>query len=154
MKRGTKPVPTYLRIINGNPREHALNENEPKPEGELAEAPAWLSPSQREGWDYAIAHSPPGLLKKLDRSVLAIWVVAEDMHREAAEKIARHGMLVKAPNTGLPIQSPYMPIKNKQAAIMLKAAAELGFTPSSRSQISVETPRGNAFANNGRRGAG
>jgi phage terminase small subunit len=36
---------------------------------------------------------------------------------------------------------------------MIKAAAELGFTPSSRSQIQVAPSSTNAFANNGRRGA-
>ncbi len=91
----------------------------------------------REGWAYAIVNSPQGLLKKLDRSVLAIWVVAEDMHREAAEKVTQYGLLTKSPNAGLPLQSPYLAILNKQAQIMLKAAAELGFTPSSRSRVQV-----------------
>ena len=35
------------------------------------------------------------------------------------------------------MQSPYLPIVNKQAQIMLKSAAELGFTPVSRSRVSV-----------------
>jgi P27 family predicted phage terminase small subunit len=151
MKRGAKPKPTYLRIINGNPRDKPLNLNEPIPTGNLHEAPAWLNSSQKEGWNYAIEHAPPGLLKHLDRSILTIWVIAEDCHRQASQKVNEVGMLIKAPNTGLPIQSPYMAIQNKQAHIMMNAAAQLGFTPSSRSQISVEAGRGNAFSNNGRR---
>jgi phage terminase small subunit len=39
----------------------------------------------------------------------------------------------------MPVQSPYLSIINKQAQIMVKAAAEMGFTPSSRSRISVDT---------------
>lgn len=151
MKRGTKPTPTFLRVIRGNPRDKPLNQNEPRPTGNLYAAPDWLSPSQKEGWDYAIEHAPVGLLKHLDRSVLTIWVIAEDRHREASKKVDEHGMLIKAPNTGLPIQSPYMAIANKQASIMLKAAAELGFTPSSRTQIQVPQTTSNVFANNGRR---
>jgi P27 family predicted phage terminase small subunit len=151
MKRGTKPKPTYLKLLAGNPGEHKLNDSEPLPVGDLSVAPAWLTPSQKEGWDYAILHAPNGLLKHLDASVLAIWVIAEDTHRHAAEKLAQTGMLVKAPVTGLPIQSPYLPIVNKQALIMLRAAAELGFTPSSRSQIHMDNSGGNAFSNNGRR---
>jgi P27 family predicted phage terminase small subunit len=74
------------------------------------------------------------------------------MHREAAQKVTQHGMLIKAPNTGVPMQSPYLTIKNKQALIMLKAAAELGFSPVSRSSVSVDRESsGNPFANNGRR---
>jgi P27 family predicted phage terminase small subunit len=97
----------------------------------------WLSDSQREGWAYAITNSPHGLLKQLDRAVLAIWVVAEDLQREAAEKIGQYGLLTKSPNAGMPLQSPYLAILNKQAQIMLKAAAELGFTPSSRSRVQI-----------------
>lgn len=44
---------------------------------------------------------------------------------------------MKAPNTGVPMQSPYLAIANKQAQIMTKAAVEMGFTPASRSRISV-----------------
>lgn len=151
-KRGSRPKPTYLKLIAGNPSRRPLNMNEPRPQGNLREAPGWMSATQKAGWDYAIEHAPAGLLKLLDRSVLAVWVVAEDTHRQAAERVSQTGLLVKTPNTDTPMQSPYLPIQNKQAMIMIKAAAELGFTPSSRSQISVDNSRSdNAFANNGRR---
>lgn len=153
-KRGTKPQPTVLRIINGNPSNRPLNQNEPQPRGNLDIPPDWLTETQKENWRYAISHAPPGLLKRLDRSVLTIWVVAEDAYREASQKIAQHGMLIKAPNTGQPIQSPYMAIRNRQSQIIMKAAAEMGFTPSSRSQIQVEQQPSNAFSNNGKRKAG
>ena len=136
--RGRKPVPTYLKIVTGNPGRRALNKGEPKPTGALHDAPGWLTEGQKECWRYAIEHAPPGLLKCLDRAVLTIWVIAEDTYRQAAEKLAQHGMLIKAPITGLPIQSPYLPIVNKQAQIMLRAAAEMGFTPSSRTRVTVE----------------
>jgi len=135
--RGRKPMPTHLKRLHGNPGKRPINAHEPVPEGDLHAAPAWLSDSQREGWAYAITNSPHGLLKQLDRAVLAIWVIAEDLHREAAEKISQYGLLTKSPNAGLPLQSPYLAILNKQAQIMLKAAAELGFTPSSRSRVQI-----------------
>jgi P27 family predicted phage terminase small subunit len=135
--RGRKPTPTHLKELHGNPGKRRLNKNEPRPDGELYAAPEWMSASQREGWAYAITCSPHGLLKCLDRSVLAIWVVAEDLHREAAEKIAQYGLLTRSPNAGLPLQSPYLAILNKQAQIMLKAGAELGFSPSSRTRVQV-----------------
>ena len=81
----------------------------------------WLR-VRKQGWNYAIEHAPKGLLKKLDRSVLVTWTVAEDLHRRASESVEKYGILTKAPNTGLPIQSPYLPVVNKQAMIMLKAA--------------------------------
>lgn len=133
------PIPTRLKLIRGNPGHRPLNKNEPMPVGDLTDAPEWLTESQKDCWRYAIEHAPNGLLKYLDSAVLTIWAIASDTHRQAAEKLAQHGLLVKTPITGLPIQSPYLPIVNKQAQIMLKAAAEMGFTPSSRSRISVES---------------
>lgn len=146
--RGRKPVPTHLKLIRGNPGKRRLNENEPIPEGDLNAPPTWMSKSQRAGWRYAIANAPPGLLKRLDRSVLSAWVVAEDLHRTASQMLDKHGLLIKAPNTGLPIQSPYLPVANRQATIMLKAAEQLGFSPGSRSRVQIESDardRPNAF---------
>ena len=138
--RGRKPVPTHLKILRGNPGKRPLNENEPIPDGDLADPLEWMSEGQKAGWNYAIENAPAGLLKKLDRSVLAVWVVAEDLHRRATEMIEKFGILTKAPNTGLPIQSPYLPVVNKQAQIMLKAAEQLGFTPAARSRIQIAEP--------------
>ncbi len=135
--RGPKPKPTYLKIVAGNPGHRPLNAKEPKPAGNLEAPPIWLTESQQAGWRYAIEHSPHGLLKRLDSALLVIWVVAEDTHRQAAERLAKHGLLVKAPNTGLAIQSPYLPIVNRQADIMMKAAGDLGFSPASRTRIQV-----------------
>ena len=143
--RGRKPVPTYLKMIRGNPGKRPLNDNEPIPEGDLADAPDWMSESQKTGWNYAIENAPSGLLKKLDRSVLAAWVVAEDLHRRAAEMIDKFGILTKAPITGLPIQSPYLPVVNKQAQIMLKAAEQLGFSPAARSRIQIPEPAASRY---------
>jgi len=133
---GRKPKPTWLKIVNGNPGKRPLNTNEPQPVGDLTSAPDWMSPSQKEGWDYAIAHSPRGLLKLIDRSVLAVWVVAEDTHRQASEKVTEQGLLMTT-KTGELVQSTYLPIQNRQALIMMKAGSELGFSPTARARISV-----------------
>jgi len=135
--RGRKPTPSHLKVLRGNPGKRALNHNEPIPVGDLADPPAWMSETQRSGWNYAIEHAPAGLLRKLDRSVLTVWVVAEELHRRASEQVEKFGILTKAPHTGLPIQSPFLPVLNRQAGVMLKCAAELGFTPASRSRIQL-----------------
>jgi P27 family predicted phage terminase small subunit len=134
---GRKPKPTAVRKMQGNPGRRDFNDREPKAKGRLVAAPEWMSESQKAGWLYAIENSPAGLLKMLDSSLLAIWVVAEDIHRNAVQKLAL-GLVTKSPRAGEPMQNPYLPIVNKQAMIMLKAASELGFTPSSRSRIVVD----------------
>jgi P27 family predicted phage terminase small subunit len=151
---GRKPKPTALKLIQGTERPSRANKLEPIPQGNLTDAPEWMTQSQKDGWTFAICNSPKGLLKQLDKSALSVWVVSEDLHRQASEKLAQFGLLTKAPNTGLPIQSPYLPIVNKQAAIMLKAASELGFTPSSRTRIQLAPiDEVNPFLQHGKRTA-
>ena len=130
--RGRKPIPTALHRLHGRPSKTAPPKLEPKPVGELLDAPGWFNDTQRAGWTHALRHAPPGLLKRLDRGALAVWVVAEDLHHQAAAAQARAHLLVRTPDGELPIQSPYLPIINRQALIMLKAASELGFTPVTR----------------------
>ncbi len=141
--RGRKPTPTAIKRLRGNPGKRPLNEAEPKPHGDLEEPPDWLTDEQKAGWAYAIEHAPRGLLKRLDQSLLTVWTVAENLHRDAAQKVATFGLVTKSPQQGIPVQNPYLAILNKQAQIMLKAASELGFTPASRPRIHIEpTPSG------------
>ena len=138
--------------LTGNPGKRPLNIAEPAPVGELFDAPAWLTDDQKAGWAYAIAEAPLGLLKRLDRSVLTVWVVAEDLHRQAAIAVSKFGLITKSPVKGDPMQNPYLPIINRQAQIMMKASAEMGFTPSSRSRVEVTGggQTGNKFATLGK----
>jgi len=144
--RGRKPKPTHLRLVEGNRGRRPLNAREPMPQGDLVDSPGWFSVDQQRVWAYAIASAPIGLLKRLDREILAIWCVACELWERAIVNQARIDaaaglpLLTRTPD-GYLVQSPYLPIINKQAAIMLRAAVELGFTPSSRSRI--ELPDGN-----------
>lgn len=149
--KGRKPKPSYLRVLDGNAGRRPENPDEPKPVGDLEEQapPSWLSDEQKTGWRYAMEHAPRGLLKKLDRGTLTVWVVAESIHADAAQQVARLGSLLKSKG-GVPYQNPYLSIANKQASIMMKAAAEMGFTPSSRSRVKVDSQKptaGSPFAN-------
>ena len=138
---GRKPKPTVLKKLHrsGEP----INENEPQPEGDLAptvdSAPEHFGPEERAAWAYALEHAPPGMLKMIDAGVLEAWVVAHCLHRRAVRAQMRQGatLLVRTPNTNQLVQSPYIPIINRQALIMMKAAAELGFSPTARPRIGV-----------------
>ncbi len=133
---GRKPIPTVVKRIKGTlPKDH--RSTEPMPSGCLAEAPDHLDAVAKEAWDYAVANAPRHLLTRLDLSVLEVYACASSIYRDAQANIMREGMLVTTPN-GMPMQSPYVTIANKQAMIILKACAEMGFTPSSRSRVSIE----------------
>lgn len=136
MAVGRKRKPTPLKVVQGTFRKDRANAREPLPSGDLVEAPDHFSEEQKAVWDYAISNAPAGLLKKLDLSVLEAWATACVFHREASKKVSSDGQIVSTPS-GYPVTNPYMSNMNKQAQIMLKAAAEMGFTPSSRSRIIV-----------------
>jgi len=143
--RGRKPKPSHLKAVAGNPGKRPLNKNEPQVVQELSDPPDWFDELQMQYWRNAINTAPKGLLGTMDREILTVWICAAVMHRKAvvAQTMVDQGkaapMLTKTPN-GMPVQSPYIGIINKQAQIMIKAAAEMGFTPSSRSRISVKEP--------------
>lgn len=145
MPPGRRPKPSWLRVISGNPGKRPLNDAEPMPAGELVEAPAWFhdaaKPEYLIEWRKALAAAPPGLLRSLDESMLVTWVVAKVLHAEAAQKVMQYGALIKTPVTGAPMQSPYISIMNRQAAVMHRASAEMGFSPSSRSRVSLKSKR-------------
>jgi P27 family predicted phage terminase small subunit len=84
---------------------------------------------------YAIENAPRGVLKRIDKTVLAGFIVAADTHRKASVAMAQTELLVKSPTQGLPLQNPYLPIVNRQAVLMTRIATELGFTPCSRSRL-------------------
>jgi P27 family predicted phage terminase small subunit len=132
--RGRKPKPPEIKQVT---RSQHVRPNAPVPKGYLYQPPDWMTADQKQEWDQAIADAPHGLLKRLDKNILAAWVVACCLHREAAIQVSKLGMLVKSPVKGEPMQSPYLAILNKQSLLMVRTAAELGFTPSSRSRVDV-----------------
>ena len=148
--KGRKPKPTSLKLISMSHNIRKDSCSEPQAEGELCAPPEDLSEKQKVLWRHAIEHAPRGLLRHLDAQMLAIWVIAADMHHEAMLKVQKYGMVVKSPTQGIPVQSPYLPIINRQAEIMLRAASELGFSPTSRSRITLTDAgkKENRFSNN------
>lgn len=151
MRPGRKPKPTALHELQGtlNTTKHRSRVTEPQPPGDPLHAPPdWLTDSQKEGWRYAIAHAPANLLKPIDRTVLVVWVEAEDRHRRAT--LAQAGLDARNPlmQLVLPrsrgagkgtelVESPYVRIITRAAETLLRATAELGFSPAARPRLSA-----------------
>jgi P27 family predicted phage terminase small subunit len=146
MTRGGKPKPTYLRVLQGNASNRPLNKDEPKPEHPLKDPPESLSDRQKDIWRRALAQAPPDLLTSIDESVFKVWVIAYDFHDQANTMVNMAGVFMKTKNN-VPIQNPWMAVVNRQSLIMMRAAAEMGFTPSARSRVRVEsTQKSGAFS--------
>jgi phage terminase small subunit len=144
---GRRPKPTQLHRLHGtfHTGKHGRDRaNEPIAEGDLYRAPPGLTPSQQANWRYAIAHAPKHLVKKIDRAMLKIWVVAEDRHDTANQMQARLDaetelkLLIRGPLGLLP--SPYFDMMDKAAKTMFRAAQELGFSPAARPRLHADPP--------------
>jgi len=154
MTQGRKATPTALKELHGNPGKRALPIDEPEGVGDLWAPPSWFDDDQREQWNYAIDHAPPGLLTGTDRETLAIWCVACVEWAKAAMEVRRLGQVVKTAaltttnsktgvtttSGGNAIQNPFMAVMNKQAMIMLKAGSEMGFSPAARASLGASAP--------------
>lgn len=149
---GRKPKPLALRLLDGGAGHRPLPTEDIDAPGDLShdQPPSWLNAEQKDCWRHAIASAPPGLLRSLDRALLTVWVVAEQMHCEAARAVEKYGMVIKGRN-GVPMRSPYLTIKDKQAEIIARTESALGFSPTSRTRASYaahSAPKENRFAKN------
>lgn len=136
--RGPRPKPTVIEELHGRPGKRKRNPLEPKPRGNLFDAPRWMSKDQRAEWRYIVENSVPGLLTSVDRANLTAYVVATCLHRAAARELGKlKSLTVTVGKAGAVQQHPALQIVNRQALIMIKAAAEMGFTPASRTRVAA-----------------
>jgi hypothetical protein len=101
-------VPRELRDLHGNPRQHAVPTDVPEGEGVLCEAPEWMDEEQRLQWDYS----------------------------RAVAQVRANPQVVRT-KEGNAIQNAYIGIVNRQAAMMMRAGAEMGFSPAARMSLGL-----------------
>jgi P27 family predicted phage terminase small subunit len=134
-------LPTALRVLRGNPSGRPINLAEPSHAALEVECPAVVvDPVARAEW----ARVAPGLIAcgqvaVVDRATLMGYCQKYAQWQALEVEAARHPFIVRSPND-YPIPNPALGMANKAFGLMLKAAAELGITPSSRSRV-VTTPR-------------
>lgn len=142
MKRGQKPTPTNLRLLQGGkPREN--NEPQPPRPTEIPEPPVYLKGYALEEWNRVIEDLySTGVYASLDQTMLsaycmafARWIRAElDLERMAEIDPTTHGVMMKTSN-GNAIQNPLVGVASTARRDMQRLAAEFGLTPSSRTMI-------------------
>ncbi len=143
MRTGRKPVPTYLKVLRGNPGKRGLNKAEPQPEPGIPSCPAHVRGPARIEWYRTVKElAAIGAITQLDRGKLAAlcvaygrWVTAENSLVETG------GEITKAPKTKALMQNPWLAVANKALEQYSKLASDFGLDPSSRSRISALKPR-------------
>jgi len=136
--RGRKPKPTVLKLLDGNPGKRPLNDQEPHPAQGIPNRPDWLDTEDQAEWDRVMAElSEMGLLTLADRAALAAYCTAWSRWVQAEDMVRKFGTIVKSPEKGFPMKSPYLSIADQALETMRKLMVEFGLTPSSRSRIRV-----------------
>ena len=134
--RGRKPKPTALKLLAGNPGKRALNRREPKPPPGIPDCPEHLDDLARAEWfRTAAVLSEMGLLSRADATALAAYCTAYGRWRQAEDQVRKYGTIVKSPEKGFPMKSPYLCVAEQALESMRKFMVEFGLTPSSRGRI-------------------
>ena len=125
MKPGTKSKPTKLKVVSGVSDQQRLNHTEPEVDQTLPIMPEWVTGYAAEIWArLADKLHDAGVLTFVDRDVLAMYCQLMSAFRDAV--------------TDADVNKQ---VKLSQQVRIL--AAELGMTPSSRSSLHVNKPKGN-----------
>lgn len=136
--RGRKPKPTVLNMLAGNPGKRPLNDREPVAPAGIPACPDYLDEvAQGEWFRVADLLEQMGLMSPLDRSALAAYCVVYSRWVHAEEQVRKFGTIVKSPDKGFPMKSPYLTVADQSLEAMRKLMVEFGLTPSSRSRIRV-----------------
>ena len=135
--RGRKPLPTALKILEGDRGKgrRPLNENEPRPPKGVIKCPSWLVPEAKKEWKrLAPSLEAMGLLTIWDIDSFSAYCQAYARWREAEEFITQHGSIFKTPS-GYVQQVPQVSIAQQNLKIMQSLAGEFGRYPATRSRI-------------------
>lgn len=141
--RGRKPLPSHLKVIQGNRGKRPVPPESIKVEPTIPMPPPHLCDDAKVEWGrvssmlYALK-----VLSNADIAALAAYCqsyatwkqATEALNAMAANDKLTRGLLIKTTN-GNAIQNPLLGIANKAAADMVRYAAEFGMTPSARARI-------------------
>ena len=134
--RGRKPTPTVLKMREGNPGKRPVNDREPVPPDGIPDCPDYLDERAREEWDrISVVLTEMGLLSSADMAALAAYCTAYSRWVAAEKQVSKFGTIVKSPEKGFPLKSPYLTVADQAMESMRKFLVEFGLTPSSRSRL-------------------
>lgn len=142
---GRRPKPTGIRLVEGNKGKRGYNQNEPQYKVRLSTPPEILDEVGMKEWNRV------GKLltafKVLTEGDMAVFAAYCFSYQEWIRlcKIIREkelsALVQKSPN-GMMMESAISTAASKYYKQMLKAAVELGLTPSSRSRINADNTGG------------
>ena len=135
---GRRPKSTSQKKLNGNPGGRPLNPNEPTAVAGLPRCPAHVTGPARLIWHrlgkQLVAERRMALVYE---GTFAAYCVAWGRWVKAETAMAKEGGEIITGKNGRPMQSPWLSISNKAHTQMMKAASELGLSPTAQSKVST-----------------
>lgn len=142
-RRGPKPKPTTLRLLEGNPGRLPINPAEPVPTG-VPDCPDYMSADAKTKWRDIMASIPPGMITSADSALLEAYCEAWATHKKATELLnSTPGDLFGDNLTAGSKASIYLKIRGEAARTMATLATRLGLSPADRSGLKLGVPKGN-----------
>lgn len=138
IRGGRRAVPAEARALSGRKRTGSPHANacSPAAASSLGAPPSWMTALQKEIWREGLASAPTGILRKIDASAYQSWVFAAySLRRAAVQFEAEGGHTVVTTATGNTKANPLLTIIRQESAMMIRCAAELGFTPVARARV-------------------
>ena len=132
--------PTAVKRLQGTLQKCRTNPNEPIPKMPIDrfEPPVFFTETQRDLWLFAISQMPSGMLSGLDFGIFSRWCIMYDQFVELTKSVNENGA-VMYDELGVPFANPLVNTLNKLAVSLRGIETELGFTPASRSKVSLDS---------------
>lgn len=137
-KRGTKPKPTRVKELEGNPGHRPLNKAEPKPDvTSAATLPYGVTRTARKFHrQYAPLLTRLGILTEADEAAFALMSVHYGIAIDAARELRETGMTIEGRDGAK--KHPLTQVFRDNSQAFRQYADEFGMTPSARTRISVD----------------
>lgn len=134
---GRKPVPAEIRELTGLKSSHPpANPRPQKIKRPLGGPPSWMNKLQQSIWREGRKSCPANILREIDASVFQVWVFAAYSAQRASQQFeATGGHMVIMTANGNTKPNPLLTIIRQENVLMMRAAAEMGFTPASRMRV-------------------
>jgi P27 family predicted phage terminase small subunit len=140
--KGRKPTPTAVRLLqHGRRLKRPINPLEPQhaPLAIDTALPDELTdPAAALEWHRVIATLARGHVTIVDRPTLIAYCLKYAQWRAMEAAAQKGGFWADSLRAGAPTPNPLIKMANAAMQLMLKAAAELGLTPTSRSRVQAQ----------------
>lgn len=140
--KGRKPTPRVVKELTGNPGKRRMR-REPKAPGDLRlmQPPAELDERAQVEWEWTLRNAPLGVLRRVDRSLLAVYCQCVSDFWQAHALVREHGVvLVQTVGRSKRVvlaRNPAQIEKRGLAEKIGQIAEKLGLPPVARARLDV-----------------